>query len=354
MFQLISRQTLLKRAIGLLFLFSSLVEARFALGGEVQEKKKAPRVAAKVADEVVTLDEIEKALASQLAQLEEQRYQLMASKLDELIAERLLAREAKWRGIMVEELLKAEVLSKAPEVTEADVTGFITQNKGRLQEETADLRLKVRAYLREQKVAQQRSAYVASLERSAKVERFLEEREPHRVTVKVEGAFATGPRDAPVTIVEFSDFQCPFCRTVVATVKEVMRQYPTTVRWAFRDFPIASLHPKAPKVAEAARCAGEHGKFWEYHDLLFDHQAQATTEDFKQFADQLKLDPKSFESCLDSGKQQAAVKSDLEEGARLGITGTPTFFINGRMLVGAQPLETFRKVIDSELRRHSK
>jgi protein-disulfide isomerase len=353
MFQLISRQTLLKRAIGLLFLFSSLVEARFALGGEVQEKKKAPRVAAKVADEVVTLDEIEKTVASQLAQLEEQRYQLMASKLEELIAERLLAREAKRRGISVEELLKAEVLSKVPEVTEADVTAFITQNKGRMQEETAELRLKVRAYLREQKVAQQRSAYAASLERGAKVERFLEEPEPYRVTVK-EGAFATGPRDAPVTIVEFSDFQCPFCRTVVATIREVMRQYPTTVRLAFRDFPIANLHPKAPKVAEAARCAGEHGKFWEYHDLLFDHQTQATTEDFKRFADQLKLDPKSFASCLDSGKQRAAVKSDLEEGARLGITGTPTFFINGRMLVGAVPLETFRKVIDSEVRRLSK
>ena len=140
----------------------------------------------------------------------------------------------------------------------------------------------------------------------------------------------------------------------MATVQEVMRRYSGRVRWVYRDFPIASLHPQAPKAHEAARCAGEHGKFWEYHDLLFDSQAQATTEDFKRFADQLKLDPKSFASCLDSGKQQAAVKSDVEEAARLGITGTPTFFINGRMLVGAQPLETFRKVIDSELRRHSK
>ena len=163
-------------------------------------------MAARVVDEVVTLDEIEKAVASQLAQLEEQRYQLMASKLDELIAERLLAWEAKRRGISVEQLLKADVLSKVPNVTEADVTTFITQNKARLQEETAELRLKVREYLREQKVAQRRSTYVASLEQSAKVERFLKEPEPRRVTVKVEGAFAKGPKDAPVTIVEFSDF----------------------------------------------------------------------------------------------------------------------------------------------------
>ena len=183
MLQLISRQKLLKRAIGLLFFFSSLFEARFAFGGEAQEKKKAPRVAARVADEIVTLDEIEKTVASQLAQLEEQRYQLMQSKLEELIAERLLAREAKRRGIAVEELLKAEVLSQVPEVTEVDVTAFIIQNKGRLQGETAELRLKVRAYLGEQKVAQQRSAYVASLERSTRVERFLEEPEPHRVKI---------------------------------------------------------------------------------------------------------------------------------------------------------------------------
>ena len=133
-----------------------------------------------------------------------------------------------------------------------------------------------------------------------------------------------------------------------------MRRYSGRVKWVYRDFPIASLHPQAHKAAEAARCAGEHGKFWEYHDFLFEHQAQATTADLKRFADQLKLDQKSFAQCLDSGKQQAAVQSDIEEGARLGITGTPSVFINGRLLVGAQPLEAFRKVIDSELRRHSK
>ena len=340
--------------IGAGLLAIGLLVGRFALGGEAPGRKQEPGVAARIDDQVISMQELEQGLASQLAKIQEQRHQLMESKLEELIAGRLLAREAKRRGISVEELLKAEVVSKVPEATEADVTAFITQNKGRLQAETAELRLKVREHLREQKVAQQRSAYVASLERSAKVERFLEEPEPHRVTVKVEGAFVKGPKDAPVTIVEFSDFQCPYCRTVVATVKDVMRQYSGRVKWVYRDFPIAGLHPQAPKAAEAARCAGEQGKFWEYHDLLFDDQAQATTADFKRFADQLKLDQKSFAQCLDSGKQQPAVQSDVEEGARLGITGTPSFFINGRLLVGAQPLDTFRKVIDSELRPHSK
>ena len=354
MFNLKIRPNLSTAAVGVGFFLLGLFAGRYALGGEVKDKKKEPGVTARIDDQVVTMQELEKALAPQLARLEEEKYKLIESKLEELIAERLLAREAKRRGVTVEGLLKAEVVSKVPNVTEAEVTSFITQNKGRLREETAELRLKVRDYLREQKEAQQRNAFVASLEQSANVQRFLEEPEPIRVTVKAEGAFAKGAKDAPITVVEFSDFQCPFCRNVVATVKEVMRQYPSTVRWAFRDFPIASLHPKAPKAAEAARCAGEQGKFWEYHDVLFDSQAQATTEDFKRFADQLKLDPRSFASCLDSGMQKAAVQSDVEEGARLGITGTPTFFINGRMLVGAQPLETFKKIIEVELRRPSK
>jgi protein-disulfide isomerase len=171
--------------------------------------------------------------------------------------------------------------------------------------------------------------------------------------VKVEGAFAKGPRDAPVTLVEFSDFHCPFCRNVVATVKEVLKQYEGRVKWVYRDFPIANLHPQAPRAAEAARCAGEQGKFWEYHDLLFDSQTQTTTADFKGFAEQLKLDPKSFGQCLDSAKHQAAVEADIQDGARLGVTGTPTFFINGRMLVGAQPMENFKKIIEAELRVRS-
>ncbi len=331
-------------------LLSGLIGTWFAFAGGVKEAMNQPGVAAKVEDQVVTLEELEKSLAPQLARLEEQKYKLMESKLEDMIAERLVAQEAKKRGVTMEELLKAEVSSKAPEVTEAEVTAFILKNKSRLQGETWALRPKVREYLENEKEVLQRRAYVASLRQAAKVTVFLQEPEPVRIPVSSGEAFVKGPKEAPVTIIEFSDFQCPFCRTVVPTVKELIRQYPTTLRWAFRDFPIASLHPKAPKAAEAARCAGEQGKFWEYHDLLFDSQTQATVEDFKQFADQLKLDPKNFEQCLDSGKQQAAVQSDVEEGARLGITGTPTFFINGRMLVGAQSLESFRRIIEAELR----
>ncbi len=201
------RSTFIATAIGLGVFLSGLLVGPFAVWAEAPGQQKEPRQAAKVDGQVITLEEVEKSVALQLGRIEEERYQLLQSKLEELIAERLLAREAKRRGGTVDALLQAEVFSKVPEGTEAEVTAFITQNKARLQEETADLRRKVRDYLREQKGVQQRHAYVASLEQSAKVQRFLEAPEPIRVAVKAEGAFMKGPKNAPVTIVEFSDFQ---------------------------------------------------------------------------------------------------------------------------------------------------
>jgi protein-disulfide isomerase len=340
-------------AAGMVLLLLGLLGARGAVGEETRENATEQKVAARVDDQVITMQDLESALAPQLAKLQEQKYQLMQSKLDELIEGRLLEQEAKRRGVTVDALLKAEVLSKVPKVAETEVASFIKENKARLKGGGAEISARVRDYLTSQKDAQQRRVYLAGLLQGAKVATFLQEPEPIRITVKAEG-FAKGPKDAPVTIVEFSDFQCPFCRTSVATLKGVMQQYDGLVRWVYRDFPIPSLHPQAPKAAEAARCAGEQGKFWEFHDLLFDSQTQTTTTDFKRFAERLKLDPKGFGRCLDSGKYQAAVQSDIEDGIRLGITGTPTYFINGRVLVGAAPPENFRKIVDAELRGRSK
>ncbi len=341
-------------AIGAAFLLWIVLWGQAAFGGGPSVKPVDPKVVAKIDNQVITLDELETALAPQLAKLQDQKFQLLESKLEELIGERLLTLEAKRRGMTVEELLKAEVTSKVPEVSDAEVTAFMTQNRARLQGDEVELRPKVRDYLSGQKTAEKQRAFLAGLQQRTKVERFLEEPEPTRVAVSAEGAFAQGPKDAPVTIIEFSDFQCPYCSRVVGTLKEVVRLYPKQVRLAYRDFPIAALHPKAHKAAEAARCAGDQGKFWEYHDRLFESQAQATPADFKRFAEQLKLDSNRFSACLDSEKHAAAVQADVQEGTRLGITGTPTFFINGRLVVGALPLEMFQKIIESELRRSSK
>jgi len=161
-----------------------------------------------------------------------------------------------------------------------------------------------------------------------------------------------GDSNAKVTIVEFSDFQCPFCAKAYPTVKQTLETYSGKVRLVYRDFPLSSTHPLAQKAAEASECAEEQGKFWEYHDKLFESQAEWAgkgAEQFKKYAQDLGLDAEKFNACLDSDKYREEVLKDLGDGQKLGVTGTPTFFINGKMLVGAQPFEAFKQIIEEEL-----
>lgn len=315
-----------------------------------KDPAKNPSPAARVGDEVITLEEVEQGVKPQLAKLEEQRYELLDRKLDQLIAERLLAQEAKRRNVSVEEVLKTEVLAKVPDVPDSEVTAFINQNKARMPKmDDKELRLKVSEHLRSQRVNEQRQSYVQGLRGQSKVTVLLQEPISARYDVSGDRGFSRGPKDAPVTIVEFSDFQCPFCKTANATVKQVLDKYPGKVRLVFRDYPLASLHPQAPKAHEAARCAADQSKFWEYHDVLFERSPKMSPQDLKQYAKDLKLDAATFDQCLDSGKHTAAVDKDFQEGAGLGLTGTPSFFINGKQIVGAQPLAAFQKVVDGEL-----
>jgi len=229
---------------------------------EAQETpgSKSVAPAAGVDGEVVLLAEVEQALSAELAKLEQQRFDLLEQKIEQLIGARLLAQEAKKRGTTLEQLLKAEVYARAPEVTDDEVTTFMTQNRARLpQADEAELRLKVWDYLRSQKLNQQRQTYVQTLRARAKVAIHLQEPSGARVQISPDKGFARGPKEAPVAIVEFSDFQCPFCKTVLPIVAQVMDRYPGKIKWVFRDFPIVSIHPAAPKAHEAARCAGSRG-----------------------------------------------------------------------------------------------
>ena len=173
-----------------------------------------------------------------------------------------------------------------------------------------------------------------------------------RQNVSVGQGASWGSTDAKVTIVEFSDFQCPFCEMFYAdTYQLIQKQYGDKVRFVFRQFPIAAIHPYALGAALASECALEQGKFWEYHDTLFINQSSLTKEALLKYADQVKIpDTKQFAQCLDSQKYLSKIQSDLQEGAGYSVQGTPTFFINGNILVGAQPFANFAAAIDSELR----
>jgi len=170
------------------------------------------------------------------------------------------------------------------------------------------------------------------------------------VQVSADDDPALGPQDAPVLIVEFSDFQCGYCaRFTTETLNQILDTYGNQVRFVYRDFPLTSMHPYAQKAAEAAQCAYEQGKYWEYSDLLFQNQQALDVDSLKGYAQQLGLDTDAFNECLDSGRYTSEVQNDFAQGQSYGVTGTPTFFINGRLLVGAKPFSAFQAMIAEEL-----
>ncbi len=165
------------------------------------------------------------------------------------------------------------------------------------------------------------------------------------LSVDADDAPSVGPADAPVTIVEFSDFQCPYCQKSVAALKELRRLYGDKIRVVYRDYP-GPNHPQAAPAAEAEQCAGDQGRFWEFHDLLFASQTRETGWDFDALARELVLQAGEFSTCLNTGRYREEVRKDLQDGLALGIASTPTFFINGRPLVGARPAAEFSRLID--------
>jgi len=168
--------------------------------------------------------------------------------------------------------------------------------------------------------------------------------------VSVDDDPSWGPADAPVTVVEFSDFQCPYCaRFVTDTYPQIKQQYEGKIRFVFRDFPLSTIHENAEKAAEAAGCANEQGKFWEYHDILFNNQQALDVASLKNYASQLGLDTAAFNQCLDSGTRAQEIQKDYQDGISYGVQGTPAFFVNGLLVSGAQPLSVFQSAIDAAL-----
>lgn len=293
--------------------------------------------------------EIDKAIAADLAKLEAQIYELKKNKLNTLIEEQLLAEEAGKRGITKAALVQAEVTSKAKTATDEEVAVYYGANQAKLQKDLNAWRDQIRTFLNGMKVNERRAAFLNDLRAQHKVEVFLKAPPVFRAEINIAGAYSKGPADAPIQFVEFSDFHCPFCRRVQPTLTQLLAKYEGKIHFVYKDFPLDSLHPQARAAAEAARCAGEQKRFWEFHDKIYAGASDASPGTMQAYAEQTGLDATRFESCRTSRKYQAPVQSDVAEGTKLGINGTPGFFINGRFLSGAQPLEAFIKVIDEEL-----
>lgn len=297
---------------------------------------------------VITDAEVEAGLAQSLSKLREQIYREKRTRLDALIDERLLAAEAAKRGVSADALI-AEITAKTAPVTDEQAAAFYEANKTRLQGDLAQWREKIRTFIGEQRATAARQAFVKTLREGAAVTVFLEPPPVFRATVDVSSAPVRGNPSAPVTIVEFSDFHCPFCRKVQPVLVQLLSKYPDRVRIVYKDLPLDNLHPHARAAAEAARCAADQGKFWEFHDKLYAAGPDGSPETLKRFAQEVAVDVERFEACRSTRQHRAAVEKDVREGGNLGINGTPGFFINGRFLSGAQPVEAFARIIDEEL-----
>lgn len=171
-----------------------------------------------------------------------------------------------------------------------------------------------------------------------------------KVDIKVASSdHVRGKKNAPITIVEFSDFQCPFCQRFHTTMKQVMANYPDKVRWVYKHFPLESIHPLGRKAAQASECASEQGKFWEYADKVYENQATMSDQAFADWAEDLGLDSDKFSSCLSSAKYNSRVSADLSQGQAAGVRGTPGSFINGQSIPGAVPYEQVEAMIENLL-----
>jgi predicted DsbA family dithiol-disulfide isomerase len=275
------------------------------------------------------------------------RLEAMHRALDSIVETKLIAAEAAKLGTTPQQIVEAEIESNVAIPSDDQVEQAYERNKANI----AIPREQALPRIRQQLVENSRRAYRDLLLRRLKKQYgFQSFLEPLRTDVATAGRPARGPAAAPVTIVEFADFECPFCGALFPSMAAIEKAYPETVRVVYRHFPLNSVHPFAQKAAEAAVCAAEQDRFWEMHDSLFGAQNDLTVGSLKRRAKDLQLDTAAFDSCLDSGKGAAQVKQDVADGVKAGVSGTPTLFVNGRILLGNQPAE-LRALIQDELQR---
>ncbi len=331
--------------VALLFCMSAFFAATSVAQSAETPKPKQP--VATVDGQPIYDEDLAPSVEGQLQPLRNQEYEIKRKALDNLIEQKMLEAAAKKKGLTTEKLLDQEVNTKIPDPSDAEIEGYYLGLK--VKSPLAEVKTQLRDGYKQAKIQQARQDYLKTLRADSKVVVLLS---APRVEVAYDPARMRGNPKAPVMIVEFSDYQCPYCHQVEPTVAQVLAKYGDKVSLSYRDFPLTAIHSQAQIAAVASRCALEQGKFWEYHDQLFT-SSKLEKDDLIGYARDLKLDDKQFGSCLTGEKYKADIDKDVQEGRKAGVTGTPGFFINGIALSGSQPKDAFTRVIDDELARAS-
>lgn len=293
----------------------------------------------------ITRADLEKQMRSKLIELDNERYEALKEGLDQMIAEEMITKEAKAQSLAPEALIKKEITDKVKAPSDEVVKKFYDDNTEAVQGQPLDaVKPQIVNYLQQQEMGQRQASYLDELKKKYKPSITLP---APVIEVSTEGRPEKGPKNAPVTIIEFSDYECPFCKRAEPAIAKIMQNYADKVRLVFRHFPLP-MHKNAQPAAEASACAAAQGKFWEYHAKVFE-SSDLGTDRLKAIAGEVKLDKAKFDECVDKRQFKADVERDLADGSDAGVNGTPAFFINGRLLSGAQPYEKIKEVVDQEL-----
>ena len=300
-------------------------------------------VAATVGSASISRAELDKHVKPRLIEIDNERFEALKEGLDEMVAAELMKQEAAARKITPEQLEQQEVTAKVTDPTDAEVQQVFDANKAQLQGQALEaVKPRIVEFLKEQKGGARKAQFIEELK--AKYKTVVNLKAPV-IVVGTGGRPEKGPKDAAVTMIVFSDYECPYCRKAEEAVEQVLKTYEGKIKYVFRDYPLP-FHQKARPAAVAANCAIAQGKYWEFNQKLF--VVDLSAESYKKVAADLGLDAKKFDECV-AKNDQKSIEQDLADGGAVGVNGTPGFFINGRMLSGAQPAEAFKEIIDQEL-----
>lgn len=306
------------------------------------------RVLAVVNTKEITVGDIEDSLRALIFNVQEQVYALRKQDLELKINDTLLSQEAQKKGITTRALLEAEVNSKLPRVTDAQAQAFYDQNKDRISGDFAQTKTQIVQYLEEGKEREATLAFAEQLRRASKIEINLTAPQSPAFSIATDDQPVKGNPNAVVTIVEFTDFECPSCARQHPVLERIVSEFGDRLRLVVRDFPL-SQHGNARKAAEAAEAAREQGKYWEYASVLFRNQSALGVDKLKQYASEIGLDRARFDASLDSGKFAEKIQRDLIDGRKLGVNGTPALYVNGKR-VSDNSYESLKAAVDAALK----
>ncbi len=281
--------------------------------------------------------------------LKKREYELKMDRLNKLLVDRLIGADAKKANLSVEEYINKNVVKGEIKIGDAEFKKFVKEKRIPESQLNPQIKERINTYLQTQKKQDLVQAYISKLTKSSPVEVYFA-KPKMQVKVELGKGPLLGKADAPVKIIVFSDFQCPFCGRAAETVHEVQKKYGSKVVMAFKHFPLP-MHKDAKPASEASMCINEQStdKFWKYHDILFKNQDKLDPASLEKFAKDVGADVAKFKECFEAKKFKDHVQGDQDQGEKIGVRSTPTFFVNGQLVSGALPIESFSEIIDEEL-----